>query len=421
MRVECRKLANGDQYFSFVYWDGEKRVRLKKDEHPHFDSREKAEEWAKAKEASYASARARVLRRLQWKTQFYQFNKLAEGYIEDCKKTQPNSWKNTQFYLHQYVFAFFLDLKKLNNPNDWSLYFEAFKGWLEKEAIGVRWPKKNIAFATKNHCIKTLNTFLAFMVKQNQVDPSNVHKMTAFPGHMVNRRDASALVSKEEFEAIYAILKAEAPLVATFFQTAYWTGMRFSEIFGLSMDDLFAGEIEDEVISIALIDHKIEYFGYIVLESQPATKIRQRLDDGTIKRKPLKGKRSIAEKNNRLIPLINKELFNELVRLYKAQKEKLDRCTYGVDQKNYVFFEELTHSETIVALRNAYSKTKFKTKSFHCCRHTRCTELVGKTRDFVLAQMWLGHARQETTLRYTHIYQQSARSARKKGQIIDFI
>lgn len=62
-----------------------------------------------------------------------------------------------------------------------------------------------------------------------------------------------------------------------------------------------------------------------------------------------------------------------------------------------------------------------KYKSFHCCRHTRCTELVGETRDFVLARMWLGHTRQEVTLRYTHIYQQAAREAKRQVQEIEFI
>jgi hypothetical protein len=42
IRVDSRKLKKGTQYFSFVYWDGQKRVRLKKEEHPHFESKEKA-------------------------------------------------------------------------------------------------------------------------------------------------------------------------------------------------------------------------------------------------------------------------------------------------------------------------------------------------------------------------------------------
>lgn len=197
--------------------------------------------------------------------------------------------------------------------------------------------------------------------------------------------------------------------------------MRFNEIYGLSIDDLFIGELDDLVLKKALEDHKIEYYGYIVLESQPASKIRDRLPDKTIKRKPLKGKPKISEKFNRLVPIIDKDLFNNLVKLYKIQEEKFKQKIYGSNPKDYVLFEHLTSSEAAVDLRAAYAKTKYTAKSYHCCRHTRCTDLVGKTRDFVLARYWLGHARQETTLRYTHIYQQSARTARKKKQKIDYL
>lgn len=126
-------------------------------------------------------------------------------------------------------------------------------------------------------------------------------------------------------------------------------------------------------------------------------------------------------KYDRIVPIIDKELFNNLVRLYKIQEEKFKKKVYGSNPKDYVLFEELTYSDIVVSLREAYQKTKYKQKSYHCCRHTRCTELVGQTRDFVLARYWLGHERQETTLRYTHIYQQSANTARKKSQMIDFV
>lgn len=181
------------------------------------------------------------------------------------------------------------------------------------------------------------------------------------------------------------------------------------------------GELDDNVLRPALKDHGIKYYGYIVLQSQPTNKIRDRLKDGSIKRKPLKGKPKIDAKYDRLVPIIDKDLFNELVRLYKIQEEKFKKKVYGSNAKNYVLFEDMTHSETVVALREAYAKTKYKPKSYHCCRHTRCTELVGKTRDFVLARYWLGHARQETTLKYTHIYQQSANTSRKKKQMIEFV
>lgn len=421
MRVEKRPLKNGKHYYSFVYWDGEKRVRLKKAEHPHFECREKAEEWAKAKEAEIESAKSRIQRRLKWKTQYYKFEKLSNDYIEYCKTTQPNSWKNSRYDLENYVLPFFLEIKKSNNPNNWSLHFENFKNWLENEAYTIKYKRTLISYSTKNHCIKTLNTFLDYLKKNNLVDPANVFKVSSFPAHKLGTRDADHLISAPEFEKIHSILKESNPAVATFFETAYWTGMRFNEIFGLSLDDLFIGEIDDGVLKDALNDHKMKYYGYIVLESQPATKCRKREKNGSIKRKPLKGKPKISEKHNRLIPILNKSHFNSLVKLYKAQEKKLKNRVYGQNRKDYVLFEDLTHSRAVVELRKAYAQTKFTPKSYHCCRHTRCTELVGKTRDFVLARYWLGHARQETTLRYTHIYQQSVRAAKKKSQQIDFI
>lgn len=159
MRAELRKLSTGEEYYSFVYYDGEKRIRLKKSSHPHFTNREAAEEWAKSQEAIHESAKARIIKRLQWKTQYYKFSKISDDYIENCKKVQPNSWKNTAFYLEHYVLPFFLEVKKSNNPNNWSIHFEEFRDWLEDNAETVTTPKKLIAYSTKNHCIKTLNTF----------------------------------------------------------------------------------------------------------------------------------------------------------------------------------------------------------------------------------------------------------------------
>ncbi len=421
MAVEVRKRTKGEVYYSIVFWDGEKRVRLKKDSHPNFKTLQEAQEWDRANEAIRDSAKTRILRRLQWKTQYYKFAELSEQYIENCKKTQPNSWKNTQFYLEHYVMPFYLEVKKSNNPNNWSMHFEEFRDWLEDDAMTVTSPKRSIAYSTKNHVIKTLNTFLDYLLRRNLLDKSNVYKMTGFPASKINMRSADALISKEEFNAIYGILLDTNPLVATFFQTAYYTGMRFNEIYGLSMDDIFSGELDDKVLKTALSDHDMDYFGYIVLESQPAFKIRNRLSNGSIPRKPLKGKPIINEKYNRLIPIIDKDCFNALVKLYKIQEAKFKQKQYGSNLKDYVLFEDLTSTMAAVELRMAYEKTKFSQKSYHCCRHTRCTELVGNTRDFVLAKYWLGHARQETTMRYTHIYQQSARTAKKKRQKIELL
>ena len=71
-----------------------------------------------------------------------------------------------------------------------------------------------------------------------------------------------------------------------------------------------------------MYDHGIEYYGFIVIESQPGNKVRDRQRDCTIKRKQLKGKPKIESKYNRLVPIIGKELFYNFVRLYNIQEEK---------------------------------------------------------------------------------------------------
>lgn len=48
----------------------------------------------------------------------------------------------------------------------------------------------------------------------------------------------------------------------------------------------------------------MNYYGYVILESQPQNKIRDRLTNGSILRKPLKGKPKIDSKYNRLVPII---------------------------------------------------------------------------------------------------------------------
>lgn len=175
-----------------------------------------------------------------------------DGYIEYCKKTQPNSWKNSRFDLENYVIPYFLEVKKSNNPNNWLLHFEDFKKWLEEEAFTNKKRKVLISYATKNHCIKTLNTFLEYLKRQNLVDPANVYKMTSFPAHLVGSRNAGHLISEEEFRVIHGLMRDSNSLAANFFETAYLSALRFNEIYGLSIDDIFIGELDDQVLKPAL-------------------------------------------------------------------------------------------------------------------------------------------------------------------------
>lgn len=421
MKIETRKYSTGQIYYSIVYFDGHKKIRLKQSEHPKFSSIDEAKSWADSKAAQFDCMKARAQKRLEWKTKYYNFSKLADQYEINCKKEQPNSWRNTSFFLHHYVFHFFLDIKNANNPNLWPMYFQDFKDWLEDKALTITTPRKVISYSSKNHCIKTLNTFLTFLISKGQADPSSIYKMKGFEKSKLNSRDADALITKDEFNTIYGRLLSINELSAIFYQTCYFTGMRFNEVMGLSMDNLYPGMIQDDVLHRSLTKDNIQYYGYIVLESQPKHKTIKRNPDGSVDRKPLKSKKSIHEKNNRIIPIIDKNLFNNLVKLYKNQQELRSKRVYGDNPKNYLLFDGLFTTRAVVDLRKAYEATKYSAKGYHCCRHTRATELVGQTLSFVLAKYWLGHSRQETTDRYTHIFQQSTRQAINKIKVLEFV
>jgi integrase len=87
---------------------------------------------------------------------------------------------------------------------------------------------------------------------------------------------------------------------------------------------------------------------------------------------------------------------------------------------DYVLFDDLKYNDAVRALRQAYEELRREPKSFHCCRHSYATFLVGKTRSYFLARAVLGH-RSDAFDRYNHIYEQIALKAKQKVQEIDEI
>lgn len=62
-----------------------------------------------------------------------------------------------------------------------------------------------------------------------------------------------------------------------------------------------------------------------------------------------------------------------------------------------------------------YFVIDFKQYETHISLPNSLATFADQTGDFIMmAGYWLGHARQETPLRDTHIYQQSARTVKKK-------
>jgi hypothetical protein len=249
-----------------------------------------ADEFCRMKEGEIESTKVRIQRRLAWKSRYYDFEKLLETHIEVRKRESPNNWKNDIYYLEQYVFNFFLNGNNYSNINDWYIHFEPFKEWLE--TIDAAKGSQKLSYSTKNQCIKALNAFLKVMKRKNKIE--RLDQCPQFPRHLEKQKDAESVISAPEKELIYASLHDQSKLAAYFFKVLCNTGLRINEGLGLSLDDLFKGDVGNKALDAQLKKEGIQYHGYIVLESQPKSTMVLRDIHGIVERKPLKGKRVIS-------------------------------------------------------------------------------------------------------------------------------
>lgn len=276
MRFEKRKTRKNEVYYSFLYWDpkSKKRIRLRRSEVPaDIDCDSKAEEFCRTKEAELQSISLKVKRELEWKRKYYDFEQLLELYAKRRKTEAPNSWETDVYYLEQYVFTFFLTIKKTNNLNVWELHFEDLRDWLEKEAELVKQKGKNtkLAYATKNACIKALNRFLATMVRQQKMK-GPATKCQMFPKHQLNRKGIESYINGNEANSIFEKLVELDNEVADFFWILLHTGLRLNEALGLAASHVFKGSPKEANLQKMLERYGIKSAVHIVLDSQPKNK-----------------------------------------------------------------------------------------------------------------------------------------------------
>lgn len=422
MRISKRTDRSGQSYYSFDYNDPitGKRIRLKKSEAPYIVDKAEAEEWAKSQDAHYEALKQANIRRTEWKSKYYDFKDLAARYIDWQKEQAPNSWDRAVVYLERYVLYYFLEIKKSPNANVWYLYFNEFLDWLRVEAKTVR-SDRTLALSSQNHVIMTLNTFLDFLARYNLIDPTSKVKCPVHEAHKLGSRGFKDVLYEDEIDLIYPKLKELDPLVADFWWVLLHTGMRFNELYSLPISALFRGHTKG-ALHEELVEKKLTYYGYLLLDSQCEADSRPRNADKSLKRKPLKGRKTIGPANSRTIPILDKECWNILARLYKEQSGAVSKQTLGASIDNYLLFANLPYNKARLTLRDAFAKLGLPHyKCFHCLRHTYSTKIVGGTRSFFLARTILGHKSESMFDKYCHIFEQIQIESQKQTQVIDEI
>lgn len=420
MKAELRTNGNGEKYYSFVYYDRvtKKPKRISKTEIRRrfggdISNHDKAIEACKLLSAEFDSLKKRIEKRIAWESEFYSFSQLLDFYETQQKKKAPNSFKNNVHYLKYYVLPFFLSIKKCNNLTLWFDYYTEFKDWLEDEARLIMRPEQKISYASKNHAISALNTFMHGLFRRRIID--RYFACESFPEHSLNEKGIDDIIKDDEMERLYARLKQSGHLCeAVFFRFLYFTGMRFNEALGVHPANLYEGAIEDRILAKHLEQEKLSYFGYVVIDSQPSHENRGLRDKtGVIHRKPLKGRTKINDKSARTVIITDKVLWNDLVDLHNETLAKHEAGFFGKKIDQYPLFEGIERTTSTRRLQNAYESCGLKYRSWHCCRHTRATMLIGETANTFLARLWLGHSSEKVLKRYVHIYESVIRAAKK--------
>ena len=426
MRWEKRTINGGAVYYSFIYWDNrsKKRIRLKKSEVPAgIDTDQKAEDFCRRKEAELTVLSMKAKRQLEWKQRYYDFAELLEIYQIKRKSEAPNSWQTDIYYLEQYVFRYLLEIAKSNNLNDWENHLENLRDWLERDANLIKQKRQTLklSYSTKNACIKSLNRFFQTMVRlQKMKGPAP--KCSMFPKHQLNKKGIEAYIPENEFTIVHAKLKELDSNVADFYLVLINTGLRLNEALGLALSHIFKGIPTESNLRKMLSKFNIDSHVHIILDSQPVDSIYIKDDAGVVKRKPLKHRKRIEPRNNRIIPVSSITASKILASRFNLQSINYKNKTNGQDRSNYLLFDGLNKNKVSTTIRMAYSLLNLSAKSPHDCRHTYCTNLIAQTEGHhFLAKYVLGHTDITTTENYLHLWAVIQQKLTQDQQIEDTI
>ncbi|MFG1523869.1 hypothetical protein ABMA67_02550 [Halobacteriovorax sp. RZ-3] len=415
MHIQPKKLASGIRYY-IRYWKDKKNCCIPvhiirndvalKGEYP-FKTMEEAQQYIQASNAlEDFKSHAEGLRFLNEKRKYGDFtHRFRNLFIEDSKEKAPRSYETQIYYLDKFVYPFFLDVVNEFNVNKWHLHFREYRNWLRDSAFkkGVGEKRETISYSTKNHCIRALNRFIKSLASINVVTPDANIKCESFERSLVDRnaRGVDDIISIQE----YNLLKMKlSRLPKEFFICMYNTGMRFNELYSISVNDIYFQEhVEDgldEWMRLALAEHGYKIYGYIRLNSQVEDMARNYNSNKEVPRVPLKGRKKISSRDGRNIPITDAETMNILIKRYNfALKFYGDNPKESNNDSDWFLFCE-DHNE----IRRHFRK--HCQKGFHACRHSYTTNLIGKTRHQILTRTITGHRSMDVFERYVHIYEE---------------
>lgn len=394
----------GDKYYFLRYDETLKTTtRLKCSDTPVITNDEEAQKFCRDYEVKRNTSRVKIEKKLLWQELRPDFADILEKHERARKEDAPNSNRLDRTYLSYYVFPFFIELKKENDFNRWDLHMEDFRDYLlDVKSIRNKRNCSELAYATKNGIIKSLNAFMRTLKRRHLTD--SLVKCRYFRNDLLNRKDETSVIPLDIQEAIQLSLRSKSSLAADFFTVSANSGLRMNELLGLSLADFRKGLPTSETIQDLLKKAHFHTFGHIRIYSQPKL-ASIRLLDGNVPRKPLKNRKYMEKKDGRIIPIVDFKAFNILVKRFNEQRQFYLAGTYGTDLRNYLLFDGLNKNIYSALLRHSQEKIKLpKPFTPHDLRHTFSTLLVEKTGgNFALCQMILGHSKMETTLRYVHI------------------
>jgi len=389
-----------------------------------FKTDEEAQAYCDLKSAEEDAIKVRIQKRVDWMSKFQDHDKLLADFVVKHKKSAPGSWDTDESWLRRYVFHFFLGIKQCPNVNNWSLYYDEFKTWLETTKP-LKHRKDRLAYNSMNKAIKALNSFLEFNAKGSGASKPPV--CPVFPAEMCNTKTADDIFEQDEVPLVQSALREICPISADLFVLNARSGLRISELFGISFPTLRKGNLIGrhlEKIHDKLKMYGLEsYYGYVCLESQvvldsirakyPFTDANGKTwEVGSVPRKPLKMRKDSPE-SYRYIPIWNHDVWKILALRRDVAKKELERQTFGADQKNYLLFDGVTPNKYRANLRKACARAKVRYHSPHDGgRHTFATWFYDVTYlDQFLGEVVLGHKDDKTRRRYGHMAELRGREA----------